>query len=81
MDTKDFFISVSELHSAMKDAHIYATVTALVAKKREELETMLPAFNYKNEEERQSAIEQLLIAYEWGVSDGIKEWIKHQGDF
>lgn len=81
MDAKDFLISVSELNTAMKDAHIHAIATALVAKKREELETMLPAFNYKNEEERQSAIEQLLIAYEWGVEDGIKEWVKHQGDF
>lgn len=78
MDEKDLLISVGGFHSAMKDPHVNAIMMELVAKMRENLETMLPAFTYKNAEERQSAIEQALIVYGWGVRDGIEEWIKHK---
>lgn len=81
MDVRDLFISVGELHSAMKDAHIHAIVASMVAKMRENMETMLPAFPFKDDKERQSAIEQALAAYEMGVRDGIKECIKHRGEF
>ena len=81
MDAKDLFISVGELHSATKDAHIRAIVTALVARMRENMESMLPAFPFKDDKERQSAIEQALVAYEMGVMDGIAECVKHRGEF
>lgn len=76
MDVKDLFISVGELHSAMKDAHIHAMTTALVEKMREDMETMLPAFPFKDDKERQVSIERALIVYEMGIKDGINEWLK-----
>lgn len=76
MDVKDLFISVGELHSAMKDAHIHAITTALVEKMREDMETMLPAFPFKDDKERQVSIERALIVYEMGIKDGINEWLK-----
>ena len=78
MDVKELLISVGEVHSAMKEAHVRFIVTNLVQKKREELEKMLPAFPYKNEKERQSDIEKMMIFYEWGLEDGINEFIKHK---
>ena len=80
MDTKKLFISVGELHPAIKDAHIHDMATALVEKMRENMETMLPAFPFKDDKERQSAIEQALIVYGWGVRDGIEEWVKHRDE-
>ena len=47
-------------------------------KMRENMEAMLPAFPFKDDKDRQSAIERALIAYEMGVRDGIEEWVKHQ---
>lgn len=76
MDTEDLLISVGELHSAMKDAHIHAITTALVEKMRENMETMLPAFDFKDNKERQAFIERALIVYEMGIKDGIYEWLK-----
>lgn len=71
-------ISAGGLHPAMNDPHAQAIMTDLVAKMRENLETRLPAFTYKSAEERQSAIEQALIVYRWGIRDGIDEWIKQK---
>lgn len=76
MDAKDLLISVGELHSAMKDAHINAITMALVEKMRENMETMLPAFPFKDDKERQVSIGRALIVYEMGVKDGIYEWLK-----
>lgn len=76
MDVKDLLISVGELHSAMADAHIHAIATALVEKMRENMETMLPAFPFKDDKERQVSIERALIVYEMGIKDGIYEWLK-----
>lgn len=76
MDAKDLLISVGELHSAMKDAHINAITTALVEKMRKNMETMLPSFPFKDDEERQVTIERALIFYEMGIKDGINEWLK-----
>lgn len=76
MDAKDLLISVGELHSAMKDAHINAITTALVEKMRENMETMLPSFPFKDDEERHVTIERALIFYEMGIKDGINEWLK-----
>jgi len=78
MEVKDLLISISELHSAMKDAHIHAITTALVEKMRENMETMLPAFPFKDDKERQVSIERALIVYEMGVKDGICEFIKRR---
>lgn len=80
MDTKDLLISVGELHSSMNDAHINAITTALVAKMRENMETMLPAFPFKDDKERQVFIERALMAYEMGVKDGICEFMKNKKD-
>lgn len=60
----------------MKDAHINAITTALVEKMRENMETMLPSFPFKDDEERQVTIERALIVYEMGIKDGINEWLK-----
>lgn len=76
MDAKSLLISTSELHSAMTNAHIHAITTALVEKMREEMETMLPAFPFKDDKERQVSIERALIVYEMGVKNGIYEWLK-----
>jgi hypothetical protein len=76
MEQKDLLISVGELHFAMKDAHINAITTDLVARMREEMETMLPAFLFKDKEERQVFIKRALIVYEMGIKDGICEWLK-----
>ena len=76
MNVKDLLISVGELHSAMKDAHINAITTNLVEKMRENMETMLPAFPFKDDKERQVFIERALIVYEMGIKDGINEWLK-----
>lgn len=76
MDVKDLLISVGELHSAMTDAHIDAITTALVGKMRKNMETMLPAFPFKDGKERQVSIERALIVYEMGIKDGINEWLK-----
>lgn len=81
MDAKDLLISVGELHSAMTNTHIDAITTALVKKMRKNMETMLPAFPFKDDKERQSAIEQALVAYEMGVMDGIAECVKRRGEF
>lgn len=75
MDTKNLFISVGELHSAMTDAHINAITTALVEKMRENMEATLPAFPFKNDKERQVFIERALIVYGMGIRDGINEWL------
>lgn len=75
-DAKDLLISVGELHSAMKDAHINAIATALVEKMRENMETMLPSFPFKDDKERQVSIERSLIVYEMGIKNGINEWLK-----
>ena len=76
MDAKDLLISVGELHSAMKDAHINDITTALVEKMRENMETMLPSFPFKDDKERQVSIERSLVVYEMGIKDGINEWLK-----
>lgn len=76
MKTKDLLISVGELHSAMTDAHINAITTTLVEKMRENMETMLPAFLFKDDDERLVFIERALITYEMGIKDGIYEWLK-----
>lgn len=76
MDAKDLLISVGELHSAMKDAHINAITTALIEKMRKNMETMLPSFPFKDDKERQVSIERSLIVYEMGIKDGINEWLK-----
>lgn len=76
MDTKDLLISVGELHSFMKDAHINAITTALVEKMRENMETMMPASTFKDEKEKQVFIGRALIVYEMGIKDGINEWLK-----
>jgi len=76
MDAKDLLISVGELHSAMTEAHVNAITTALVEKMRENMETMLPAFPFKDDKERQVSIERALIVYEMGIKDGIDEWLK-----
>lgn len=76
MEAKDLLISVGELNSAMKDAHIHTITTALVEKMRENMETMLPAFPFKDDKERQVFIERALIVYEMGIKDGINEWLK-----
>lgn len=76
MDVKDLLISVGKLHSAMTDAHINAITTTLVEKMRENMETMLPAFPFKDDKERQVFIERALIVYEMGIKDGINEWLK-----
>jgi flagellar motor switch protein FliG len=76
MEQKDLLISVGELHSAMKDAHINAITTTLVEKMRENMETMMPAFHFKDDEEKQVAIRRALIVYEMGIKDGIDEWLK-----
>ena len=76
MDVKDLLISVGELDSAMTDAHINDITTALVARMRENMETMLPAFPFKDDKERQVFIERALIVYEMGIKDGIYEWLK-----
>lgn len=76
MEQKDLLISVGELHSAMKDAHINAITTTLVEKMRENMETMMPAFPFKDDDEKQVAIERALIVYEMGIKDGINEWFK-----
>lgn len=76
MDAKDLLISVGELHSAMKDAHINAITTALVEKMRENMEFMFPAFPFKDDKEKQVSIERALIIYEMGIKDGINEWLK-----
>lgn len=76
MDAKDLLISVGELHSAMKDAKINAITTDLVEKMRENMETMLPSFPFKDDKERQVSIERALIVYEMGIKDGINEWLK-----
>ncbi len=78
MEAKDLLISVGELYFAMKDAHINAITVALVEKRREQMETMLPAFLFKDNEERQVFIERALIFYEMGIKDGINEWQKKQ---
>ena len=74
MDAKDLLISVGELHSAMNDAHINAITMDLVEKMRKNMETMLPAFPFKDDKERQVSIGRALIVYEMGVKDGIYEW-------
>ena len=76
MDVKDLLISIGKLHSAMTDAHIHAITTTLVEKMRENMETMLPAFPFKDDNERQVFIERALIVYEMGIKDGINEWLK-----
>lgn len=76
MDAKDLLISVGELHSAMKDAHINAITTVLAEKMRENMETMLPSFPFKDDKERQVSIERALIVYKMGIKDGINEWLK-----
>ena len=76
MDAKDLLISVGELHSAMKDAHINAITTSLAEKKRKNMEFMLPTFPFKDEKDRQVSIERTLIVYEMGIKDGINEWLK-----
>lgn len=78
MDAKDLLMSVGEFHSAMIDAHIHAITTALVERMREEMETMLPAFPFKDDKERQVSIERALIVYGMGVKDGICEWLKNK---
>ena len=78
MDTKDLLISTSGLHSAMNDAHIYAITTALVEKMRENMETTLPGFIFKDGKERQVFIERALIVYAMGIKDGICEFIKKE---
>ena len=80
MDVKDLLISVGELHSAMTDAHINAITTALIEKMRENMETMLPAFHFNDDKERQVSIERALIVYEMGIKDGINEWLKKNKD-
>lgn len=76
MNVNDLLISVGELHSAMKEAHVHAITTALVARMRENMETMLPAFPFKDDKERQVSIERALTVYEMGIKDGIYEWLK-----
>ena len=76
MDTKDLLISVGELHSIMTETHINAITTALVEKMRENMETMMPSFPFKDDKERQVFIERALITYELGIKDGINEWLK-----
>lgn len=76
MDAKDLLISVGELHSAMRDAHINAITTDLVEKMRKNMETMLSSFPFKDDKERQVSIERSLIVYEMGIKDGINEWLK-----
>jgi hypothetical protein len=78
MDTKDLLISVGELHSAMTDARINIIATALVEKMRKNMETMLPAFPFKDDKERQVSIERALIVYEMGIKDGIDEWLNNK---
>lgn len=76
MNAKDLLINVGELHSAMTNARIDAITTALVEKMREHMETMLPAFPFKDDDERRVFIERALITYEIGIKDGICEWLK-----
>lgn len=76
MDTKNLLISLGELHSAMTDAKINAITTALVEEMRKNMETMLPAFPFKADKERQVFIERALIVYEMGIKDGINKWLK-----
>lgn len=76
MDVKNLMISVGELHSAMTNARINAITTELVEKMRKDMETMLPAFPFRNNKERQVSIERALIVYEMGIKDGINEWLK-----
>lgn len=76
MDAKDLLISVGELHSAMRDAHINAITTDLVEKMRKNMETMLSSFPFKDDKESQVSIERSLIVYEMGIKDGINEWLK-----
>lgn len=76
MDAKDLLISVGELHSAMTDAKINSITTVLAEKMRENMETMLPSFPFKDDKERQVSIERALIVYEMGIKDGINEWLK-----
>ena len=78
MDVKDLLISACELHSAMTDAHIHAITSVLFGKMCKNMETMLPAFPFKGDIERQTSIERALIVYEMGIKDGIKEWLKHK---
>lgn len=78
MDAKELLISVGGFHSAMRDTNAHAIVTSLVARMRENMETMLPAFPYRDSKERQCDIEKLLIFYELGIKDGIEEWIKNK---
>jgi hypothetical protein len=76
MEAKDLLISVGEFYSAMIDARIHAITMALVEKMRENMETMLPAFPFNDDKERQVSIERALIVYEMGIKDGINEWFK-----
>ena len=76
MDTKDLLIYAGGLHSAMTEAHIDAITTTLVEKMRKNMETMLPAFAFKDDKDRQVSIERELIVYEMGIKDGIYEWLK-----
>jgi hypothetical protein len=76
MKAKDLLIYAGGLHSSMTEAHIDAITTALVEKMRENMETMLPAFPFKDGKERQVSIERALIVYEMGIKDGIYEWLK-----
>lgn len=40
------------------------------------METMIPAFAFKDDKDRQVSIERELIVYEMGIKDGIYEWLK-----
>ena len=48
----------------------------VVTEMRENMETMLPAFPFKDDKERKVSIERSLIVYEMGIKDGINEWLK-----
>ena len=48
----------------------------VVTEMRENMETMLPSFPFKDDKERQVSIERSLIVYEMGIKDGINEWLK-----
>ena len=48
----------------------------VVTEMRENMATMLPAFPFKDDKERQVSIERSLIVYEMGIKDGINEWLK-----
>lgn len=76
MDVKDLLIYAGGLHSAMTEANIHAITTALVEKMRKNMETMLPAFPFNDDNERRVFIDRALITYEMGIKDGIYEWLK-----